>query len=68
MYRHILGRYTNNIASRGVYKHPQLGYILYYHYADENIGLSRSDFQFGWNYLYWMQDNWPTVCDSPGQN
>ncbi|TQB75722.1 hypothetical protein MPDQ_002022 [Monascus purpureus] len=55
-------------GGQGVYKHPQLGYILYYHYADENIGLSRSDFQFGWNYLCWTQDNWPIVCDSPGQN
>ena len=46
-----------------------MGTILYYHYANVNISLSRNDFQFGWNNICFAQENdgWPSVC-SPGTN
>ncbi|PSR78132.1 glycosyl hydrolase [Coniella lustricola] len=34
------------------------GAVLYYHYADTNIGLADSEYQFGWNALSWST-GWP---------
>lgn len=51
-------------GGQGVYSDSTLGLIIYYHYANVQIGLSRSEFQFGWNNLCFDND-WPSVCD-PG--
>lgn len=39
------------------------GPVLYYHYANMNIGLHRSQFRFGWNDLCLSKDGWLSVCD-----
>lgn len=48
------------LLSRGIVQDKNLGLILYYHYADKNIGLAKTQYQFGWNRLNWV-DGWPTV-------
>ncbi|OJJ06072.1 hypothetical protein ASPVEDRAFT_310888 [Aspergillus versicolor CBS 583.65] len=47
-------------GGQGVFTDKQRGLTLYYHYANKNIGLDKSQFQFGWNVLKWA-DGWPTV-------
>jgi arabinan endo-1,5-alpha-L-arabinosidase len=47
-------------GGQGVFTDKQRGLTLYYHYANRNIGLDKSQFQFGWNVLKWA-DGWPTV-------
>ncbi|MCJ1240741.1 hypothetical protein MMC14_008745 [Varicellaria rhodocarpa] len=47
-------------GGQGVFTDSKLGPVLYYHYANTNIGISDSQYQFGWNALTWS-DGWPTV-------
>lgn len=44
----------------GVLDDPTHGTVLYYHYADTDIGLADADYQFGWNVITWS-DGWPLV-------
>lgn len=45
---------------RGVYVDSSLGHVLYYHYADTDVGLADADYLFGWNVLG-FSNGWPTV-------
>jgi len=45
---------------RGVYTGSSLGDVLYYHYADKNVGLADSEYLFGWNVLSYSS-GWPVV-------
>ncbi|KAL4983940.1 Arabinan endo-1,5-alpha-L-arabinosidase C [Aspergillus falconensis] len=47
-------------GGQGVFKDDQHGLVLFYHYADKNIGLSSDQYQFGWNILRW-EDDWPAL-------
>ncbi|KAL4812879.1 glycosyl hydrolase [Aspergillus spinulosporus] len=47
-------------GGQGVLKDKQHGLVLYYHYADKDIGLSTHQYQFGWNVLRW-EDGWPVL-------
>lgn len=47
-------------GNRGVYTDSSLGLVLYYHYADTNVGLADSQYVFGWNQLKWS-NGWPYV-------
>jgi len=47
-------------GGQGVLNDPDLGMVLYYHYADTNVGLADADYLFGWNVLTWS-DGWPVV-------
>ncbi|KAL4915634.1 Arabinan endo-1,5-alpha-L-arabinosidase C [Aspergillus aurantiobrunneus] len=47
-------------GGQGVFEDSSRGWVLYYHYADRNIGLAREQYQFGWNVLQWA-DGWPSV-------
>ncbi|KAL3477672.1 Arabinan endo-1,5-alpha-L-arabinosidase C [Aspergillus californicus] len=47
-------------GGQGVFEDSSRGFVLYYHYADRTIGLSRSQYQWGWNVLSWA-DGWPSV-------
>ncbi|KAF9893629.1 hypothetical protein FE257_010941 [Aspergillus nanangensis] len=47
-------------GGQGIVQDKILGLVLYYHYADKNKGLAKSQYQFGWNRLNWV-DGWPTV-------
>ncbi|CAI4213482.1 unnamed protein product [Parascedosporium putredinis] len=47
-------------GGQGVFADPKRGTILYYHYANTNIGLADSQYQFGWNVLSWS-GGWPSV-------
>ncbi|KAL6235528.1 Arabinan endo-1,5-alpha-L-arabinosidase C [Aspergillus navahoensis] len=47
-------------GGQGVFEDSSRGWVLYYHYANPNIGLSTSQYQFGWNVLQWT-DGWPSV-------
>lgn len=50
--------YTNNC--RGVFTDSSLGLVLYYHYANTNVGLGDGAYLFGWNKLNWS-NGWPSV-------
>lgn len=47
--------------SRGVFTSTTEGLVLYYHYADTNIGLADADYVFGWNKLG-FSGGWPYVA------
>lgn len=47
-------------GGQGVLNDKNLGPVLYYHYANTNIGLAVDQYQFGWNRLNW-NDGWPVV-------
>jgi arabinan endo-1,5-alpha-L-arabinosidase len=47
-------------GGQGVLNDPDLGMVLYYHYADTNVGLADADYLFGWNVLTWS-NGWPVV-------
>ncbi|KAL4756278.1 glycosyl hydrolase [Aspergillus foveolatus] len=47
-------------GGQGVFEDRSRGWVLYYHYANPDIGLSTSQYQFGWNVLQWA-DGWPSV-------
>ncbi|KAL2831794.1 glycosyl hydrolase [Aspergillus cavernicola] len=47
-------------GGQGVFEDKQYGHVLYYHYADKSIGLSQSQYQFGWNRLGW-KEGWPVL-------
>lgn len=34
--------------------------VIYYHYANETVGLADKDYQLGYNTLGW-QDGWPVL-------
>lgn len=48
------------IFYRGVFTDSSRGLVLYYHYADTNVGLGDADYLFGWNTLSWS-NGWPVV-------
>lgn len=45
---------------RGVFTDSSLGLVLYYHYANTNVGLGDGAYLFGWNKLTWS-NGWPAV-------
>ncbi|KAL2812542.1 hypothetical protein BJX63DRAFT_396607 [Aspergillus granulosus] len=45
-------------GGQGVIEDKQYGLALYYHFADKLIGLSRFQYQLGWNRLGWNEE-WP---------
>ncbi|KAK6071018.1 arabinan endo-alpha-l-arabinosidase a [Seiridium cupressi] len=47
-------------GGQGVIADSAHGTVLYYHYADTDIGLADSEYQFGWNVVSWSS-GWPTV-------
>jgi len=47
-------------GGQGIFTDSSLGPVLYYHYADTDIGLADADYQFGWNQITWS-DGWPVV-------
>ena len=47
-------------GGQGILTDPNYGTVLYYHYANTNIGLGDGDYQFGWNTLSWS-GGWPAV-------
>ncbi|KAL4938598.1 hypothetical protein BDV06DRAFT_231655 [Aspergillus oleicola] len=47
-------------GGQGVFEDKEYGHVLYYHYADKNIGMSRFQYQLGWNRLEW-KESWPIV-------
>ncbi|CAM1508583.1 Fc.00g054310.m01.CDS01 [Cosmosporella sp. VM-42] len=47
-------------GGQGIFDDPTHGSVLYYHYANTNIGISDADYQFGWNTVTW-KDGWPSV-------
>ncbi|KAL3471455.1 glycosyl hydrolase [Aspergillus californicus] len=47
-------------GGQGVLEDKKHGLVLYYHYADKSIGLSRFQYQFGWNKLGW-RGGWPVL-------
>ncbi|KAI9370613.1 glycosyl hydrolase [Aspergillus egyptiacus] len=47
-------------GGQGVFEDRTRGWVLYYHYADRDIGLNKEQYQFGWNVLKWA-DGWPSV-------
>lgn len=47
-------------GGQGIFDDPVRGSVLYYHYADKNIGIRDADYQFGWNTVSW-KDGWPTA-------
>ncbi|EFX01844.1 glycoside hydrolase, family 43 [Grosmannia clavigera kw1407] len=52
--------YVYGPGGQGIFADPTHGTVLYYHYANTNIGLADSQFQFGWNTLTWS-GGWPSV-------
>ncbi|KAK3942090.1 glycoside hydrolase, family 43 [Diplogelasinospora grovesii] len=52
--------YVYGPGGQGVMADPTYGTVLYYHYANTNIGLADSEYQFGWNTIGWSS-GWPTV-------
>ncbi|KAH8664461.1 glycoside hydrolase, family 43 [Xylariales sp. PMI_506] len=47
-------------GGQGILADPTWGTVLYYHYADTDIGLADSEYQFGWNVVSWST-GWPVV-------
>jgi arabinan endo-1,5-alpha-L-arabinosidase len=52
--------YVYGPGGQGVYTASSLGDVLYYHYADTNVGLADSEYLFGWNVLTYSS-GWPAV-------
>ncbi|KAE9375912.1 glycoside hydrolase family 43 protein [Stipitochalara longipes BDJ] len=52
--------YVYGPGGQGVFTSSTEGLVLYYHYADTNVGLADADYLFGWNVLSW-DDGWPVV-------
>ncbi|KAH8588943.1 glycoside hydrolase, family 43 [Bisporella sp. PMI_857] len=52
--------YVYGPGGQGIFTDPTYGTVLYYHYANTNIGLSDAKYQFGWNTIGWS-GGWPTV-------
>jgi arabinan endo-1,5-alpha-L-arabinosidase len=50
---------TYGPGGQGVFTDSSKDLILYYHYANKNIGLGDGDYLFGWNVLKWSTDGWP---------
>lgn len=46
--------------NRGVFTDSSMGLVLYYHYANTNVGLGDGQYLFGWNKLSWS-NGWPYV-------
>ncbi|PWY80463.1 putative arabinan endo-1,5-alpha-L-arabinosidase C [Aspergillus sclerotioniger CBS 115572] len=53
--------YVFGPGGQGVLNDTTYGLVVYYHYANKNIGLTVDDYQFGWNQLTW-NDGWPVVA------
>jgi len=51
---------TYGPGGQGVYDDTEKGLVLYYHYADTDVGLGDGSYLFGWNVLTWS-DGWPAV-------
>jgi hypothetical protein len=49
-----------NWCHRGVFTDSSKGLVLYYHYANTNVGLGDGSYLFGWNALQWSS-GWPYV-------
>ncbi|OBU01332.1 hypothetical protein VE01_00594 [Pseudogymnoascus verrucosus] len=47
-------------GGQGVFTDSSLGLVLYYHYANTNVGLGDGAYLFGWNKLTWS-NGWPVV-------
>lgn len=47
-------------GGQGVLEDGNRGSVLYYHYADRNVGMGDGEYRFGWNTLTW-KDGWPSV-------
>ncbi|KAJ0414648.1 glycosyl hydrolase [Aspergillus carlsbadensis] len=54
-------------GGQGVFEDKKYGHVLYYHYADKAIGLSRFQYQFGWNQIGW-KDGWPVLSWKPSKS
>jgi len=52
--------YVYGPGGQGVYTASSLGDVLYYHYADTDVGLADADYLFGWNVLTYSS-GWPAV-------
>ncbi|KAF3022569.1 hypothetical protein E8E14_013198 [Neopestalotiopsis sp. 37M] len=52
--------YVYGPGGQGVFADSTHGTVLYYHYANTNIGLGDGDYQFGWNVISWST-GWPVV-------
>ncbi|KAI9149118.1 arabinan endo-1,5-alpha-L-arabinosidase A-like protein [Paramyrothecium foliicola] len=52
--------YVFGPGHQGILADPKHGTVLYYHYANRNIGLGDGDYQFGWNRLKWNR-GWPVA-------
>lgn len=44
----------------GVFADSKLGLVLYYHYANTDVGLGDGSYLFGWNQISWTS-GWPAV-------
>ncbi|GLA30828.1 hypothetical protein AnigIFM63326_009263 [Aspergillus niger] len=53
--------YVYGPGGQGIINTTSHGIVVYYHYANKNIGLAVDDYQFGWNTLTWT-DGWPVVA------
>ncbi|KIN02678.1 glycoside hydrolase family 43 protein [Oidiodendron maius Zn] len=51
---------TYGPGGQGVFTDTSRGLVLYYHYADTDVGLADADYLFGWNTLSWSS-GWPVV-------
>ncbi|KAI1842162.1 hypothetical protein JX265_005739 [Neoarthrinium moseri] len=47
-------------GGQGIFSDGAHGTVLYYHYANTNIGLADAKYQFGWNVIGWS-GGWPSV-------
>ncbi|ELR07353.1 hypothetical protein VC83_07033 [Pseudogymnoascus destructans] len=47
-------------GGQGVFTDSSLGLVLYYHYANTNVGLGDGAYLFGWNKVNWS-NGWPSV-------
>ncbi|CZS88057.1 related to arabinan endo-1,5-alpha-L-arabinosidase A precursor [Rhynchosporium graminicola] len=47
-------------GGQGVFNDKSKGLVLYYHYANPNVGLADGKYLFGWNVLTWA-GGWPSV-------
>ncbi|KAF4628192.1 hypothetical protein G7Y89_g9961 [Cudoniella acicularis] len=51
---------TYGPGGQGVFTDTSKGLVLYYHYADTDVGLGDASYLFGWNVLKWSS-GWPEV-------
>jgi len=51
---------TYGPGGQGVFTDSSKGLVLYYHYANKDVGLGDGSYLFGWNVLGWS-NGWPTV-------